>query len=77
MPGTTRTGTPAKRSSLATSSTALAMANTPGSPEETTATRGPAAASSSACAARSASTRLSVACRRWRGRAGTRSRYGP
>ena len=76
-PGTTRTGTSFHCGSSLTSRTAAAIANTPGSPDETTATRRPRFARSSANAARSASTRLSEGCRRWRGLAGTRSRYGP
>ena len=45
------------------SNTAAAMANTPGSPPETTTTWRPAAASDRACRARSSSTRLSEAWR--------------
>ncbi len=55
------------------SNTALAMANTPVSPEETTATCRPAAESSSACRARLISSRLSEAWRISPGRGGTRS----
>ena len=44
------------------SNTADAMANTPGSPEDTTTTCRPCAASASAWRARSSSTRLSEAC---------------
>ena len=40
-PGTTRTGTSCQAGSEATSATAVAMANTPGSLEDTTATRAP------------------------------------
>ena len=40
-PGRTRTGTSFQRGSAATSRTAAAIANTPGSPDETTATRRP------------------------------------
>ena len=45
----------------------VAIANTPGSPEDTTATRRPRSARSRANSARSASTRLSLPCRRCRG----------
>ena len=52
--------------------TAAAIAKTPGSPEDTTATRRPRLARSRAMAARSASTLLSDRWRRWPGRSGTR-----
>ena len=71
MPGSTvigRRARPDRRSSA--SNTAAAMANTPGSPPETTATRRPSAARPSAKRARSSSTRLSEAWRRWPGGAG-------
>jgi hypothetical protein len=76
-PGTIRIGTSFHCGSSLTSSTAAAIANTPGSPDETTATRRPRLARSRANAARSASTRLSERCRRWRGLGATRSTYGP
>ena len=76
-PGSTRmssvrhAGSPASTASK----TAAAMANTPGSPPDTTATWRPDAASASAWRARSSSTRLSEAWRHWSARsAGTRSR---
>ena len=72
MPGTIRTGTSRHWSSSAVSITAAAMANTPGSPEDTTATRRPRLARSRAMAARSASTLLSDGCRFWPARCGTR-----
>ena len=75
--GSTRTGTSTYFSSDATSRRAAAIANTPGSPPDTTATERPDAARSRACAARSASTRLSLGWRFCRGLGGTRARYGP
>jgi hypothetical protein len=62
-PGITSTGTLSYAGSQATSSKALAIANTPGSPDDTTTTRDPLSARSSANAARSVSTRLSDGCR--------------
>ena len=78
-PGTTRTSMSAKSPlpDSTASSTAVAIAKMPGSPDETTATLAPAAASASAWRARSSSTRLSLPWRRWPARGGTRSRYGP
>src|SRR5262245_41645202 len=78
-PGTTsRSNAGPSPDSWTASSTAVAMANTPGSPDETTATRRPDAANDTAWRARSASTRLSEAWRRWvGGPGGTMSRYGP
>ena len=72
IPGTIRTGTSRHCGSSATSSTAAAMANTPGSPEDTTATRRPRLAISNAMAARSASTLLSERCLRCPARSATR-----
>ena len=75
MPGSTRMSRPRHVGSpfSTASNTAAAMAKTPGSPPDTTATRAPCAARSSAKRARSSSTRLSEACRRRPGRSGTRS----
>ena len=76
MPGTTATSSARQAVSPCSiaSNTALAIANTPGSPEDTTQTLRPAAASSSAWRARSSSTRLSEPCRTTSGPASTRSR---
>ena len=55
------------------SNTAAAIANTPGSPEETMTTLRPSAASFSASPARCSSWRLSDGCSRKPSRAGTRA----
>ena len=68
-PGTTVTATPAHRpdpfSLWSSSTTALAMAKMPGSPDETMTTSRPSAARSSANAARAASWRLGNECDVW------------
>ena len=68
-PGTTVTATPAHRpdafSLWSSSTTALAMAKMPGSPDETMTTSRPAAARSRAKAARAASLRLGNECDVW------------
>ena len=59
-------------------STAAAIANTPGSPPETTRdVARPRAASAARARARSISTRLSLACRRWSGAQRQRVEIGP
>ncbi len=63
-PGSTRMSSARQAGSPASSAsnTADAMANTPGSPPDTSTTSRPEAASDRACRARSSSTRLSEAC---------------
>ena len=63
MPGSTRTSIPCADAGLLStaSNTAAAIAKTPGSPPETTATRWPSAASARARSARANSSRLSDA----------------
>ena len=78
-PGTTATSSRRHASGPASiaSQTAAAIAKTPGSPPDTTATRRPAAASASAARARASSSRLSEACAAWPGPSVSRARYGP
>ena len=77
MPGTNATSSARQLSGprSISSHTAAAMANTPGSPPETMATRAPARRVPPAPRRRAhRSSRLSDACRLWPARAGTRSR---